>query len=275
MTQFELIDDYLANRLTEQEKNAFEQKLDGDPELKDEVDFQRQVVKGVQQARVAELKTMMNNIPVSNSGWSTGQITAAAVSAAIVAAGLYFYMQNDVATTPLPDKQNQEVQVPTDNKPVEPAVTKDPEEKSESVAKDATPSKQLKALGKKVIPTTVQKPAINVVNPSDELKEAQDPVPVTVPERSEILPSKLEVTTESKDKKHAFHYQFSQGKLILFGPFDENLYEILEIHGEGHAVFLFYKENYYLLDEKETHVTPLNYIRDAQLLKKLKEYRGR
>ena len=126
-----------------------------------------------------------------------------------------------------------------------------------------------------MIPAPVQKPDINVVNPSDELKETQEPAPVTVQGRSEILPSKLEVTTEPKDKKHAFHYQFSQGKLILFGPFDENLYEILEIHGEGHAVFLFYKENYYLLDEKETRITPLAYIRDAQLLKKLKEYRGR
>ena len=275
MTQFELIDDYLANRLTEQEKNAFEQKLDGDPALKDEVEFQRQVVKGVQQARIAELKTMMNNIPVSSSGWSTGQITTAAVSVAIVAAGLYFYMQDEVKTVPLPEKQNQEVQIPADNKPVEPAEIKDTEEKSEAAPKEATPSKQWKASGKKVTPAPVQKPDINVVDPSDELKETQEPAPVTVQGRSEILPSKLEVTTESKDKKHAFHYQFSQGKLILFGPFDENLYEILEIHGEGHAVFLFYKENYYLLDEKETRITPLTYIRDAQLLKKLKEYRGR
>ena len=109
MTQFELIDDYLANRLTEKEKNAFEQQLDGDPALKSEVEFQQQVVKGVQQARIAELKTMMNSIPVSSAGWSTGQITTAAVTVAIVTAGLYFYMQDDVTPPTLPDAVTSEI----------------------------------------------------------------------------------------------------------------------------------------------------------------------
>jgi len=87
--------------------------------------------------------------------------------------------------------------------------------------------------------------------------------------------SKLDVVTQPADKKYSFHYQFTQGKLHLFGPFDRNLYEILEINGDSHAVFLFYKENYYLLDEAQTAVMPLTPIRDGKLLQMLREYRKR
>jgi hypothetical protein len=84
----------------------------------------------------------------------------------------------------------------------------------------------------------------------------------------------MEVAIVAPDKKHTFHYQFSEGKLLLYGPFDKNLYEILEIHGEGHAVFLFYRENYFLLDENQSAITKLEAIRDGELLRKLKQYRS-
>ena len=276
MTQFELIDDYLANRLNEQDKNAFDQQLEGDPTLREEVDFQRQVVQGVHQARTAELKTMLNNVPITGSGWSAGQITATAVSVALVATALYFYLKDDQTPIAQPDKkQHQEVAPPSDNMAKQPAATTDTKEKAEPAVREEQPANAPRITKKNVITSPVQKPAIQVVDPSDELKETGEASATPIQGRSEIIPSKLEVITESSDKKHGFHYQFSQGKLMLFGPFDKNLYEILEIHGEDHAVFLFYKENYYLLDEKEIQITQLTYIRDSQLLKKLKEYRGR
>ena len=58
-------------------------------------------------------------------------------------------------------------------------------------------------------------------------------------------------------------------------PTTHDYYEILEIHGDKHSVFLFYKEHYYLLDEKQSKITALEPINDAVLLKKLKEYQGR
>ncbi len=62
---------------------------------------------------------------------------------------------------------------------------------------------------------------------------------------------------------------------MLYGPFDKSLYEILEIHGDSHAVFLWYKDNYYKLDEQQHNITRLEPITDATLVKKLKEYRGK
>ncbi len=72
-------------------------------------------------------------------------------------------------------------------------------------------------------------------------------------------------------KKYSFHYVFKDGKLILYGAFEKNLYEILEfIGGENHTVVLFYKSNYYLLDLEKTHPTKLTPIHDQKLLKMLK-----
>ena len=84
----------------------------------------------------------------------------------------------------------------------------------------------------------------------------------------------MDVVTGIDDKKHGFHYQFSQGKLLLYGPFDKNLYEILEVHGDNRSLFLFFRENYYLLNEKESQITPLKAISDGELIKRLREYRS-
>jgi hypothetical protein len=61
--------------------------------------------------------------------------------------------------------------------------------------------------------------------------------------------------------------------LILYGKFDNGLYEIIEVNGSAHSMFLYYKDYFYLLDEKQIAITPLAPINDLQLIKKLKEYR--
>src|SRR5687768_16764423 len=92
---FEMLDDYLANRLGEQEKSAFEQKLNTDPDLKSEYELQQQLINGIKKARVAELKAMMGKIPVP-AGSSTGTAIGAKIAlwaavVGVVGTGLYFY----------------------------------------------------------------------------------------------------------------------------------------------------------------------------------------
>jgi len=85
----------------------------------------------------------------------------------------------------------------------------------------------------------------------------------------------IQVERDSQNKTYSFHYQFSNKKLFLFGPFDEALYEILEIHGDNHALFLYFKENFYLLNDANAEITELTPIRDRPLIQKLKEFRNR
>jgi hypothetical protein len=120
-----------------------------------------------------------------------------------------------------------------------------------------------------VIPA--QKPVLELMDPSDEISNERE---VEATDRqATIQTAQIEVETDSSQKKYSFHYQFADGKLMLYGPFDKNLYEILEVNGENHAIFLFQKENYYLLNEKETKITPLKAITDPSLIRLLREYR--
>lgn len=274
MSNFELIDDYLANRLNEQERSGFEQQLAGDPALKEEVQFQQRVIEGVRQARAAELKNMLKDVPLNGSTWSTGKFTAAAVTVGIVATSLYFYMKDDQQPAQVVENPKQE-NIQESNKPQETVIipTDSTDASSGKTTQAAREKTGIESSNKAAKPVT--KPNIQVTDPSVEFTETEHVTDRTTASRSEITPSKMEVITGVPDKKHNFHYQFADSKLLLYGPFDKSLYEILEIHGDGHAVFLFYKENYYLLDEKQSAITSLEPIRDAQLLKKLKEYRGR
>src|SRR5881392_2908175 len=94
----ELLDDYLSNRLDAQEKARFENKLTQDPGLKSELELQQQFVDGIKKARTAELKSMLNNIPVPPSATGTAagaKIAAAVIAVAIVGTSLYFYFDKD------------------------------------------------------------------------------------------------------------------------------------------------------------------------------------
>ncbi len=287
MINFEQIDDYLSNRLSEQETKAFEQQLAGDPSLQEEVEFQRRVVEGVRHARMAELKSMLNHVPVpGGSAWGGAKIAAAVVSAGVISTLVYLNMNDEAKPTEVKKETPVEVIVEPKKEEIskaEEVVTETPavETKVEKAGvkentKIADKGKEISAREEKKISSPVHKPDINVVDPSNELSADEDTdAAASGAARSAISTSKMEVITDIDNRKYNFHYQFAKGKLMLYGPFDKSLYEILEIHGDGHAVFLYYKENYYLLDEAQANITQLRPISDSALLKKLREYRGR
>jgi hypothetical protein len=84
----------------------------------------------------------------------------------------------------------------------------------------------------------------------------------------------IAVEIDTKNKKYDFHYQFKDGKLFLYGPFENDLYEILEFFSDDkRTMFLFYQENFYLLKDDNEKLKPLGAIQDPSLIKKLKDYR--
>lgn len=284
MTNFELIDDYLTNRLTESEKVAFEQQVASDPSLKAEVELQKNILEGIKSVRAAELKAILNNVPigasVSNS-FSAMKIAAGIIGAGILIGSIYYYYQ----PKGLPEGPNLSTSIQDslqDNDSAESTEklipVEEPTENSNSpVVTEPTKEKATESKKEKKKPSTVSQPKLNVVDPTDEMatEDNQNEIVITEDPKSSVTLSHIQVETDSSSKKYNFHYQFNNGKLQLYGPFDKSLYEILEINGDSHSVFLFYKENYYLLDEKQNEITKLSLIKDGELLKKLKEYRGK
>lgn len=289
----ELLDQYVSNRLSDQDKIAFEQKLQSDASLKNEHAIQRKVVEKLREARVKELKTMFNNVPAAaleTSGTSVG--TQVALWVAVVGAigtGVYFYLNNDgkVETTPLAKQEEVASDTPAAIAPQQEA----PKQENPVVTEEqntAKPEAQAeKQTTEKVEPTAPQEsneesepeaPAkLDVFDPSEETENSPSATPEVkiLRESTPLNKSSIIVELDNANRKYNFHYQFKNGKLYLYGALEKNLYEIMEFFsGNKRTVFLYYKDNYYLLNEDSESVKPLSPINDPTLLKKLKDYRG-
>jgi len=275
MENFELIEKYAAGQLQGPEKEAFELQLQTDTSLQSDVAVQKQIIEGIKKARITELKAMLNQVPVTgliHSGASAIQIITGAITVGAIITGslLYFKPWQKEIVTPIVENEAPIVQKNTEPevKAVDPKEDKNSSstEASKESKKKSSPSKKQKAIH----------PKIEVVDPSNELaKEPTREQAKLAKPQSIIVTSRIGVEINSSSSKYSFHYQFLQGKLILYGIFDNGLYEIIEVNGDTHSIFLYYKDNYYLLNEKQSAITPLTTIKDQELVKKLKEYRGR
>jgi hypothetical protein len=283
---FELLDDYLSNKLSPEEKALFEQKLNADSELSNEMNVQQELIKGIQNARIAELKAMLNNVPVTplpNPG-TTSVLVKLAVGTAVVgviATGIWYFNNKEKAApavstieTPVVTKDSNVVGEKTE---VTPTVTPDAENKEIETKQKAESgiTKQEKTIkGSDVQSST---PDINVYDPTTEDSEGtKDHVNQAESEPSELGKAEpsMAVSVDRTSKDYSFHYQYKEGKLFLYGPFETNLYEIMEFFNNNkRTVFLRHKANYYLLKEVDDKIRPLAPITDPALINKLEESR--
>jgi hypothetical protein len=277
---FETIENYLSGKMSAGDRQAFEQRLTQDAELQREVNFQRQLIEGIRKARITELKTMLNQVPVTpvSVGGSAVvmKIISSVIAVGIIGAGIYWYIsQNENTSAP---EAQPEVQVPVvspaeqqpldEPQPAEPVV--------ESVPDNTRVSPTTSTESKTETVTPATKPALQVYEPENEDNEqAQRERDQLEMVNKAFVTSSIEVTVEDKTKKTNFHYAFSNNKLVLYGQFEKDLYEILEfIAQDKRTVFLYYKSNYYLLDLTKSSPTVLVPIQNAELLRKLKESRS-
>ena len=96
MENSELIEKYVSGRLDGVDKETFEQQIKADPTLQSNVALQKQIVEGIKKARIQQLKTMLNQVPVGPAaqvGFSAGQIVASAITATILVTGTLFYFK--------------------------------------------------------------------------------------------------------------------------------------------------------------------------------------
>jgi len=197
----------------------------------------------------------------------TGAVTAGVII------GTLFYFKPWQKETPAQVAENEVSTVHNDSK-TEPERIDPKEDKTSSATTESNKETKKQPLKSKKRKAT--QPKIEVVDPTNELtKEPIHEQEKLAKSQSIIVTSRIGVEINSSSSKYSFHYQFLQGKLTLFGIFDNGLYEIIEVNGDTHSIFLYYKDNYYLLNEKQSAITPLVAIKDPELVKKLKEYRGR
>ena len=293
----ELLDDYLTNQMSDQDRSAFEQKLKADPDLQHEYALQKRLIQGIKDARVAELKSMLNNVavPTGGDGNALGtKVLVGKLATIIIAGAAYWFLKQDQIAVPATETRTEET-VPSAEPPQSAAM---PDVRSEQPsAKKEQPAEQDKnqtsagtehskpSLAKKPDPLAApgekkseksEGPVLDVFTPENDVNNAEEGN-ANIDNTTDLTPaaSSLIVETDRNNRRYNFHYQYKEGKLFLYGPFEKNLYEIMEFFADDkRTVFLYYKDHYYLLPEGDQQIRPLSAITDPELLRKLKEYRN-
>jgi hypothetical protein len=288
--ELELLDDYISNRLNASERNAFEQRLEADPELKGEFQLQNKIAEGLRAARAAELKSMLGAIPTAGLTGGEGQLSLPAKvgiwvgAAAIVGTGVYFYLTaTDSQEQPKKDEIVQE-----DTTPAETQVTQPETESTETAVSEGTQPAAEESVNK-VSPATTpaktrkkadsakaepaEKPPINAFDPSSE--ESSEAINQADIEKSgKAGASDMPVVNDNTNKKYRFHYQIKDGKLTLYGPFEKNLYELMAFYTDTKVTrFLYHESKYYLLTDDNDKIKSLTPITDPKLTDKLNKSR--
>jgi hypothetical protein len=281
----ELMDDYMANRMPVEERVAFEKRIENESTLQKEIKLQHNVVASLRNARKAELKNMLNNVPVNNLPVSNSTVVIKVVAgiaiSTLIGTSIYYFLNQPAKQEIVKPSQSEVVEVPDESpapgKEEPQPVIEQPLIIEEEDNKKAQPLSGKKKARKEVPPAPVADPQIEVFDPTAELEDVSNE-----PHESEILtnddiPSTFEpsilVTVDSTSRRHNFHYKLEEDALLLYGPFERNLFEILEfISDNKRTAFLYYKKSYYFLKEtdKTLALTP---VQDPALLNKLRKYR--
>lgn len=286
-----IVENYLSGGMSSSDKLSFENEVTNNSYLQAELNHQTELIKGIQQFRKLELKSRLASINVNPTligivSQSTALKSAIiSASAVLIATGAYFYFDSPKTNFKLEHiNPISEYKLVADNVP-EAINELDPVEiNKKEIKPELTQKIEETAKASKTEIVKVQTPDFSVPNSPDPSDSE------SLPATEEILKNKsngLEALTDvdkaSKvevqniiDKKYKFHYQYLEGKLYLYGKFNEGPYEIIEINGrEGKNIFFFYQGRYHKIKRNTSDVTRFEMITDLALIKELEILKGK
>lgn len=250
--QPEFIEAFLKAQLSEADSAEMQSLINADSALKEEVDFQRIMIKTIQENRKKELKSLLQRTPVPSptlydrllihKNWWFG----VAGGALLLATGFYFgkdlvftekISQKEIAQRTMVKPREEELRVEN---------SVDYEPKAETARKSGE---------------------TELVVPKKDLPKEQK-------NTSELVKSKKEVKPLKNQFKKEVYYQYDGGGVLQI--FEDIKYELVEMEIENQKkVFLWLNDDFYELSP--TGETPQKLferkITDEQLIQKLKEKR--
>jgi hypothetical protein len=261
----EKIEAYFERTLTEVEMRDVEEAVSQDPELKKEFEFQEDINEALKEVRVAELKAQLESISITTSIFDQTifkLITSIAIITGVSIIG-YWALRSGNESPVTTEAQNE---IPLDSLD-HPALIHEPDQAQ------AESSKEVPETTKKTTPVTTPTPVTPHV--IEEFADEETREEISIPENDilENAPSaSAGISVELKiGTRYNFHYQFLSNRLFLFGNFNEELYDILEIKNDTESqLFFSYKEKFYQLDREQKEITPLQEITNEGLIIRLK-----
>jgi len=264
MDNLELIDKYLNGEMSGSELTLFEQSLNVDPLLKKEFEFQKDIVNGIKSARAKELKTKLDAVDVSGTinpssilNLKTIGIAAAIIGGIIIYASIENKTTENSASTPIEENIAIEEAVALDNDEGldNKIITGRSYNKTDKIITNPT------AITKKNKEEDIIAKNSDVSDDFGDFEDEEENHSLApdnfMLDKGMFDQSSIEVEINNDKKKYSFHYQLKDGKLLLFGEFNE-IYEVLEFKNNIKNDFIFYYNNkYYDIDENQSVITPL------------------
>lgn len=296
----EKFDHYLKGKLSEDEKLRLEEAMQQDPLLKNEVNLQQDIFKALHDERKMLLKHRLDNVAVNSPTWMnlTGLQWAAILSSMLLlSAGVYYGLSDDLnqkqfPTIDLVNANNQQqlsdnVMLPEVPSPV--INERETEESPDEVASLGTDTELVPHLPEQsatAVTTLPQdgstpKSAIPVITRPDVLSDfAEDNQDINYSdfeapdkallEKSDNALSAITIETMT-DTDYPFHYQMMDQKLYLYGDFKGIPYKIIALNHDQHRqLFLKYEGDYYMLNQRQLEIVPLEKINDSTIIRALK-----
>jgi len=301
------IETYLRQEMTDLDRSGFERRMHDDAELHEEVRRQEALIGAIRQERILALKSGLQNVNISL--WSTGlmefaRIAAISAGLGVASLGAYYYYQQGKAPEPVKlvqeAHQNLLVPEPKDQPEVEfkkssPAQTGSQNKVEGSDAEalalnpeplvsgskelDRTANTSVQSGNPKTIKNAFQpeaealEPGLKAAQPETSRDMSQPEDGISAMTAPETIQPEVVIKRDNKDK---FHYQFSEGKLVLYADFNEKLYEVLELNQHNEKqLYLAYDGRFFVLEPSKTEISPLREVKDQNLVQILGAYQKR
>ncbi len=280
-TYFDKVGVYLDNELKGEELASFENELNNNPELAKELSFQNELIQGIHAYRKTQLINRLDSIQVG-TGISTGLIAKYIAGIAVIG-GIGFGVYS-ILPDPVPEKElpNLVIEAESEENQINELALEELEETeaNNQGIEDSKNSSQISEPQHEPVKKVTSESDINPVvplvpNPVQDIEITEGEDELEVPKNSIGSTEKVEKTTPeveiiSNVKKYKFHYKVDNGKLVLYGNFDEEPYQILEINVNNETqVYLFFKSKYYSIDRQMDSITPLVEIINKTIIEKL------
>lgn len=299
------IESYLNQEMTDLERSRFEKQIHDDPELHEEVQLQEATFEAIKRERIFVLKAGLNQVPISL--WTTGIVEVAKIAAITIGLGIaglggYYAIDFNSQTTnekaiisaPKIEEENEnssQSQVSSEISANKGDFKTDPENEEVSKNANAQGSTQV-VIGSKPSgsPSKIGKVSNSTFSNEEVVNEPLEPVSKAfqalsskdIPNPDDGISNRTSLESIhpevvfKKDNKNIFHYQFSDGKLILYADFTDKIYEVIELNQNGSKqVFFCYENTFYPLNTNQFEISPLKEVQDKNLIQILKAYQKR
>ena len=282
---FDLVGSYLDGELEPDQLQQFEQELERNPDLRQELGFHKELIEGIRANRMSELKARLDNVPVSGGGLSGGAI-GKYIAGAVIVGGIGYGV---VVLTDSPDSDLVPMETTTEQvteavEEPQPLVTTQPAQEEDAPstevtegndeANEPTAVNQEQDSEEEAVMPSVPDPLEDF--DSDVAAEEELDMPSTELTITEApVKSNLEVEIITNKRRFDFHYQVVEDKLVLYGGFDEEPYELIEINTDSQQkLYLYFKSNYYAIERDALEIRPLDRINNTNLIQQLEIVRS-